>query len=160
MRILYGVYAMGHGHFSKAAVLAPLMEARGHEVRIVSSGAVEAPKGYDFRWHRHFPGLAYEMTEGRTDYKRSFVRWVKDMPKVARFGQAPLTPQLVRRMMKGIREPLSNVWALGFFLVSISLVTPLVAPNEPAMEENAATGTFSFLGGSPGVLMVCVPLRV
>ncbi len=84
MRILYGAYAMGHGHFSKAAVLVPLLEARGHEVRVVSSGADDPPAGYAFRWHRHFPGLAYAVTDGRTDYKASFKRWAKDVPRVAR----------------------------------------------------------------------------
>ncbi|MEX1095939.1 MAG: glycosyltransferase family protein, partial [Planctomycetales bacterium] len=82
MRILYGIFAQGHGHFSKAAVLAPLLESRGHEVRIVSSGADVPPAGYRFAWHRHFPGLSYVLTGGRTDYKRSFLKWARDAPRV------------------------------------------------------------------------------
>lgn len=84
MRILYGIYAQGHGHFSKAAVLAPLLESRGHEVRMVSSGADSPPPGYQFTWHRHFPGLSYVVTNGRTDYKRTFVKWAREVPRVLR----------------------------------------------------------------------------
>ena len=77
MRILYGAFAQGHGHFSKAAVLVPLLEAAGHEVRVVSSGGEEPPAGYRFRWHRHYPGLSYAVTRGRTDLTKTFLKWVR-----------------------------------------------------------------------------------
>lgn len=84
MRILYGIFAQGHGHFSKAAILVPLLQARGHEVRLVSSGQVDPPKGYSFPWHRHLPGLSYVVTNGRTDYVRSCAKWLRESPAVLR----------------------------------------------------------------------------
>jgi len=82
MRILYGAFAQGHGHFSKAAVIVPLLESWGHDVRVISSGAAEPPSGYQFRWHRHFPGLAYAVANGGTDYSRTFWKWVHETPQV------------------------------------------------------------------------------
>ncbi len=82
MRILYGIFAQGQGHFSKARVLVPLLEERGHEVRVISSGGDEPPKGYQFPWYRHFPGLSYVVTKGRTDYKRTVGKWVFEIPKM------------------------------------------------------------------------------
>lgn len=82
MRILYGAFAQGQGHFSKAAVLIPLLEARGHEVRLISSGGQEPPSGYSFRWHRHFPALSYVVSDGKTDYKKTVSKWFKEIPTV------------------------------------------------------------------------------
>jgi len=84
MRIIYGAFAQGHGHFSKAAVLVPLLEARGHQVWVVSSGWERPPKGYRFGRHDHFPGLSYVYANGRTDYGRSFKKWVRETPRVLR----------------------------------------------------------------------------
>lgn len=84
MRILYGAFAQGQGHFSKAAVLVPLLEERGHEVRLISSGGTEPPKGYHFNWHRHFPGLSYAVADGRINYKKTFFKWLKEVPDVCR----------------------------------------------------------------------------
>lgn len=82
MRILYGAFAQGHGHFSKAAVILPMLESRGHEVRLISSGNPTPPAGYHFSWHRHFPGLSYELSNGGADFKRTFVKWVREVPQV------------------------------------------------------------------------------
>ncbi len=82
MRILYGAFAQGQGHFSKAAVLIPLLEARGHQVRLISSGGKEPPSGYSFRWHRHFPALSYVISKGKTDYKKTVAKWAKEVPTV------------------------------------------------------------------------------
>jgi uncharacterized protein (TIGR00661 family) len=82
MRILYGAFAQGHGHFSKAAVLVPLLERAGHTVRVISSGGLHAPAGYDFRWHRHFPGLAYVVRDGRTRYGETLRTWVRQIPQI------------------------------------------------------------------------------
>lgn len=93
MRILYGINSQGHGHFSKAAVLVPLLEARGHEVRVISSGPVP-PSGYSFTWHRHFHGLPYIVAEGRTCYSQTFRNWMRDLPKL--FGSLWRVRRIVR----------------------------------------------------------------
>lgn len=84
MRILYGAFAQGHGHFSKASALVPLLERRGHEVRVVSSGWDQPPSGYRFTWHRHFPGMSYEVVDGRTDFVKTFTKWLREMPQLFR----------------------------------------------------------------------------
>lgn len=84
MRILYGAFAQGQGHFSKAAVLVPILERSGHDVRVISSGWTTPPAGYHFTWHRHFPGLSYAVTNGRPDYRRTFSKWLRELPQVAR----------------------------------------------------------------------------
>ncbi|WLD12383.1 glycosyltransferase family protein [Planctellipticum variicoloris] len=93
MRILYGANSQGQGHFSKAAVLVPLLEARGHDVRVVSSGPTP-PEGYRFSWHRHFYGLPYAVSDGRTDYGLTIRRWVRDLPKL--FGSFAKVRRLVQ----------------------------------------------------------------
>lgn len=82
MRILYGAFAQGHGHFSKAAVLVPLLQARSHDVRVVSSGWREPPAGYHFSWHRHFPGLSYAVSKGQTDFSKTILKWLREVPAV------------------------------------------------------------------------------
>ena len=82
MRIIYGAFAQGQGHFSKAAVLVPQLEAWGHEVRVISSGWDTPPPGYQFRWHRHFPGMSYVVTKGRTDPLRTTWKWIRESPRV------------------------------------------------------------------------------
>lgn len=82
MRILYGAFAEGHGHFAKASVLVPLLEKRGHEVRVVSSGADRPPPGYQFTWHQHFPALSYVVKNGLIDYSKSCARWARQIPIV------------------------------------------------------------------------------
>eukprot|EP00913_Durusdinium_trenchii_P023340 g21918.t1 len=84
MRILYGAFAQGQGHFSKAAVLVPILERYGHDVRVISSGCAKPPTGYRFTWHQHFPGLSYAVTNGRPDYRRTFSKWLRELPRVAR----------------------------------------------------------------------------
>ncbi len=79
MRILYGAFSQGNGHLSKASVLVPLLEARGHEVRVITSGPPPT-SCYQFTWHRHFPGIAYVAKNGRTDYLASFQQWTCRLP--------------------------------------------------------------------------------
>jgi len=79
MRILYGANSQGQGHLSKAAVLIPLLEQRGHDVRLITSGPKPAA-GYPFRWHRHLTGLPYIVDQGRTDYGKTFRSWVRQLP--------------------------------------------------------------------------------
>jgi hypothetical protein len=54
-----------------------------------------------------------------------------DIPKRARFGENPLTPTLVWKMMKGTDEPFANRWYCTLLFVTISMVTPFVAPGLP-----------------------------
>jgi uncharacterized protein (TIGR00661 family) len=84
MRVIYGAFAQGQGHFSKAAVLVPLLEARGHDVFVVSSGWDAPPAGYRFHRHRHFPGMAYVVANGRPDVRRTVWKWLGEIPKVIR----------------------------------------------------------------------------
>ena len=84
MRILYGAFAQGQGHFSKAAVLVPLLESRGHVVRVISSGGEQPPAGYHFTWHRHFPGLSYVVRNGQTQYGDSLRSWLTQIPRLLR----------------------------------------------------------------------------
>jgi uncharacterized protein (TIGR00661 family) len=82
MRILYGAFAQGQGHFSKAAVLVPLLEARGHDVWVVSSGPEQPPAGYHFRRHSHFAGLAYVAAGGRVRFGRTAWKWLRELPRI------------------------------------------------------------------------------
>jgi uncharacterized protein (TIGR00661 family) len=99
MRILYGANSQGQGHFSKAAVLVPLLEARGHDVRVISSGPTP-PAGYHFRWHRHHDGLPYALHEGRTDYGKTLRQWITALPAVWR------SLDRVRRLVQAWRPEL------------------------------------------------------
>jgi uncharacterized protein (TIGR00661 family) len=83
MRIVYGVHTQGQGGLSKAAVLIPIMESRGHEVRVITSG--QRPPGcYQFRWHRHLTGMQYIVANGRTHYSKSFLSWLRNAPELLR----------------------------------------------------------------------------
>ncbi|WP_437205433.1 glycosyltransferase family protein [Planctomicrobium sp. SH664] len=79
MRIIYGCNSQGQGHLSKAATLVPLLERRGHDVRVISSGP-QPPSIYQFRWHRHLPGLPYSLQQGRTDYLGTMKLWLRGIP--------------------------------------------------------------------------------
>lgn len=83
MRILYGVHTQGQGGLAKASVLVPLLEARGHTVQVVTSGA-EPPRCYQFATHRHFPGLEYIVSAGRANYRQTVCRWLRESPRVLR----------------------------------------------------------------------------
>jgi Na+/proline symporter len=62
-----------------------------------------------------------------------------DIPKLARFGQRPLTPRLLNRMMEGIPEPFSNWWHILVFFLAVTVSTPLLAELEPALNEDGQT---------------------
>lgn len=84
MRIVYGAFAQGQGHLSKAAVLVPLLESRGHDVWVVSSGPERTPADYRFARHLHLPGLAYAAAGGRVQFGRSAWTWARQVPQVLR----------------------------------------------------------------------------
>ena len=83
MRVLYGCNAQGQGHLSKAAVLVPIMQAAGHEVRVVTSG-LDIPQGYSFPGHRHFAGLPFSTGGGRTVIGSTLKSWARRTPGVLR----------------------------------------------------------------------------
>jgi len=130
MRILYGAFAQGQGHFSKASVLVPLLEQRGHEVFVVSSGGKTPPAGYHFPRHRHFPALSYAVSEGRIDYKKSFAKWVREIPTV--FGHLWKLRRLVRdyqpELIISDFEPLS--------------ASPFIEPNCPVIALSRQVALF------------------
>lgn len=59
-----------------------------------------------------------------------------DFPKTKRFGERPLTPAFLNSLMKGIKEPLKNIWACCFFFLMASIMTPLTPENQPPLDEN------------------------
>jgi len=79
VRIIYGCNSQGQGHLSAAATLVPLLERRGHEVRVISSGP-QPPNIYQFRWHRHFSGLPYALVGGRADPWQTVRNWCGNLP--------------------------------------------------------------------------------
>jgi uncharacterized protein (TIGR00661 family) len=81
MRILYGCNSQGQGHLSKAATLVPLLVARGHDVRVFSSGPTP-PAAYSFPGHRHVPGLVYAIEEGRASVQRTARDWLTSSPRL------------------------------------------------------------------------------
>lgn len=83
MRIVYGCNSQGQGHLSKAAVLVPLLEAAGHDVRVITSG-LPVPPQYKFTWHRHYKGLPFSCGGGRTKAGRTALQWGKMLPSIGR----------------------------------------------------------------------------
>jgi uncharacterized protein (TIGR00661 family) len=81
MRIIYGCNSQGQGHLGKAAVLVPLLEARGHEVRVISSGPTP-PANYQFTWHKHVAGLVYAIENGHADVGRTLRNWLQSSPSL------------------------------------------------------------------------------
>jgi uncharacterized protein (TIGR00661 family) len=83
MRIVYGCNSQGQGHLGKAAVLAPLLEARGDDVRVISSGPTP-PANYQFTWHQHLAGLEYAIENGHADVGRTLRNWLQSSPALLR----------------------------------------------------------------------------
>mmetsp|Transcript_11220 Transcript_11220/g.24297 ORF Transcript_11220/g.24297 Transcript_11220/m.24297 type:complete len:771 (-) Transcript_11220:263-2575(-) len=63
-----------------------------------------------------------------------------DVPKLTRFGEHSFPPELVWKSMEGVNEPMANPWWAFMMFFAISLITPLVAENQPPLDP--ATGTF------------------
>jgi len=79
VRIVYGCNSQGQGHLSKAATMVPLLESRGHDVRVISSGP-RPPSIYQFTWHRHLPGLPYVLCDGKTNHWQTVRNWARTLP--------------------------------------------------------------------------------
>lgn len=115
MRIVYGCNAQGQGHLSKAAVLVPLLEAAGHEVRVITSG-LPVPPQYQFTWHRHYQGLPFSCGGGKTAASKTAAQWLKLVPTI---GRALFS---VRRMV--------HDWQPDLILSDFELLTvcPVIQP--------------------------------
>jgi len=63
-------------------------------------------------------------------------RPVWDFPKMERFGQRPLTPAFLWKLMEGIKEPITNAWLCCFLFLLACVITPLIPENQPPIDEN------------------------
>jgi len=85
-----------------------------------------------------------------------------DVPKMSRFGTKTLTPKLIWKSMKGFYEPMVNPYWTVLMFVSMSLITPLTAPNQPPLDEDGVTFLVppSVVGGIPWwafkILLLCM----
>lgn len=61
-----------------------------------------------------------------------------DIPALSRFGDHALSPELIWKSMKGIPEPMTNIWWVAFFFTVITLATPLTPENEPPLMDGGA----------------------
>lgn len=63
-----------------------------------------------------------------------------DIPSSKRFGEGMLTSSLLNRMMVGFPEPMRRPIFNLFFFFTVSMITPLVAEGQPAIDVQ--TGSF------------------
>lgn len=141
MRILYGAFAQGQGHFSKAAVLVPILERFGHEVRVISSGGQQPPAGYHFTWHRHFPALSYVVSNGQTSYRKTVGKWLREIPTVFRhLGKIrAIVREFEPELIITDFEPLTASPVLNppCEVIALSRQAALLDPDVPLPEEMA-----------------------
>jgi hypothetical protein len=76
-----------------------------------------------------------------------------DFPKLARFGEHPLSPQLIWKSMERVNEPLANPWWALLMFFAISMLTPLVPEHQPPMDP----ATSSFYSFSPPAVVNGIP---
>jgi hypothetical protein len=50
-----------------------------------------------------------------------------DFPRLARFGDKPLTPRMLNKAMEGVNENLTNIWFSIMFFTILTFATPIVA---------------------------------
>ena len=61
-----------------------------------------------------------------------------DIPALSRFGDHALSPELIWKSMKGIPEPMTNIWWVAFFFTIITLVSPFTPENEPPLTDEGS----------------------
>ena len=61
-----------------------------------------------------------------------------DLPAISRFGDHALAPENIWRSMPGVPEPLTNIWWIALFFLTITLVTPLTPENEPPLIDGGS----------------------
>ena len=84
-------------------------------------------------------------------------RPASDVPCTKRFGDCPLTPDMMWKMMEGVHEPMTNVYFVAFMFLSVSMVTPLVPSGIPTSIKDAVV-----INGLPwwafkAILMCLIP---
>jgi hypothetical protein len=99
-------------------------------------------------------------TDGATVLFPGRPQW--DMPKWSRFGEKPLTPQLLWKSMEGTNEVITNPWFLVTMVFSISMMTPLVPESEPPLEDGIFSYPPAVINGLPWwafkiILLALVP---
>jgi len=65
-------------------------------------------------------------------------RPIWDQARVKRFGEKPLKPRLLSKMMAGVDEPFKNWWYAALIFFTLSLTTPFVAEEEPAIADDGS----------------------
>jgi len=68
-----------------------------------------------------------------------------DVPLMSRFGDKPLTAQLLWKSMEGVNEPLSNPWWCFLMFYTISMCTPLTPEMEPPLDVSGSENGNVFL---------------
>lgn len=66
-----------------------------------------------------------------------------DVPKLARFGEHALSPQMIWKSMEDVNEPLSNPWWALLMFIAISMLTPLTPEHQPPLDP-ATSSFYSF----------------
>ena len=70
------------------------------------------------------------------DVSKERYRPAWDIPQFARFGEGPLTFDLMNKMMGSFPEPMRSVAFNLFFFLSVSIITPLVAEGQPVINAD------------------------
>ena len=76
-----------------------------------------------------------------------------DVPKLTRFGENALSPQLMWKSMKGTNEPLANPWWAFLMFFVISMLTPIAPEYQPPLDPETA----SFYSFSPPAVVNGIP---
>lgn len=83
-----------------------------------------------------------------------------DVPKLSRFGDNILTPQLLWKSMEGVNEAMTNFWFVGFILFAISMATPMTAEYEPPLTDGVFSYAPAVFNGLPWwafkIILMCI----
>jgi solute:Na+ symporter, SSS family len=89
-----------------------------------------------------------------------------DIPKLLRFGDHALTPELLWKSMEGVHEPVTNPWWVFTMFFSMTMVTPWTAEHQPPLDTSGSGNVFltppAIVGGLPwwvfkSLMMCTVP---
>lgn len=101
----------------------------------VRRAANPAPKN-----NQHAPSKMDETTEEEEDNAHPILllfadrpEW--DIPAISRFGDHALSPERIWRSMEGVNEPMTNLWWIVLFFLTITFVTPMTPEMEPPLSD-------------------------